>query len=107
MSTKEREPLLSDDEIERYAMMYTIPTRYEAGRALKYAKAIYEAARAKDAERIDQLEELARKMGNGLVEMFRPANIECDGPSCMGCWKDIQRKLILELKEAGFTPSEP
>jgi hypothetical protein len=51
MSNK-REPLLSEDEIERYAMMYTMPSRYGASRALKYAKGIYEADRAKDAELI-------------------------------------------------------
>ena len=55
MSNTKREPLLSDEEIERYSMMYTIPSRYETARALKYAKGIYEAARAKDAELIQML----------------------------------------------------
>jgi hypothetical protein len=106
MSDK-REPLLSDDEIERYAdWMYTIPSRYEASRALKYAKGIYEAARAKDAERIEQLEALCRAVGNGLDEMMRPANMECDGAYCTGCWKDINGQLVKLLFAAGFKPTE-
>ena len=107
MSTTPRPPLLSDDEIERYSMMYTIPSRYETARALKHAKGIYEAARAKDAERIEQLEALCRAMGNGLDEMMRPANRECDGAHCTGCWKDINGQLVKLLFAAGFKPSEP
>ena len=97
MITKEREPLLSDDEIERYAMMYTIPTRYEAERALKYAKAIYEAARAKDAALIQQLVD-ALKQTRFLASCEygdeEPAVIE-------------SKAAIAAAASAGFTPSEP
>lgn len=63
--------------------------------------------RAKDAERIEQLEALCRAMGNGLDEMMRPANRECDGAHCTGCWKDINGQLVKLLFAAGFKPSEP
>jgi hypothetical protein len=66
-----------------------------------------EAARAKDAERIEQLEALCRAVGNGLDEMMRPANMECDGAYCIGCWKDINGQLVKLLFAAGFKPSTP
>ena len=66
----------------------------------------YEAARSKDAERIEQLEALCRAMGNGLDEMMRPANRECDGAHCTGCWKDINGQLVKLLFAAGFKPTE-
>jgi hypothetical protein len=83
MSNK-REPPLSDDEIERYAMMYTIPSRYEASRALKYAKGIYEAARAKDAE---------------LIQMAVDA---CSDPHKMS----LAGAFLAAAEAAGFKPSD-
>lgn len=64
------------------------------------------AMRAKDAERIEQIESLCRAIGNGLAEMMRPSNIECDGAYCTGCWKDINRQLVKMLLVAGFKPSK-
>ena len=96
MSTKEREPLLSDEEIEQYAMMYTIPTRYEARRALKYAKAIYEAAGAKDAELIQMAVNLTyQRVYEWTDEKFR----------AVLCTNELA--FLSAAKEAGFTPSEP
>jgi hypothetical protein len=86
MSNK-REPLLSDDEIERYAMMYTIPSRYEASRALKYAKGIYEAARAKDAELIQQMVD--------ALHSFDPSGLF-----------ETSEVPLAAAKAAGFKPSD-
>lgn len=35
-----------------------------------------------------------------LNEAFLPKNIECDGPHCMGCWKDVVREDIKMLEKA-------
>ena len=109
MSTSKRPPLLSerlhdviaslDGNVSEWVIddLLAIHDEFE----------IYEAARAKDAERIEQLEALCRAMGNGLDEMMRPANRECDGAHCTGCWKDINGQLVKLLFAAGFKPSEP
>lgn len=76
------------------------------GEALQELQRI-EAERAKDAERIEQLDALCRQMGNGLDEMMRPANRECDGAHCTGCWKDINGRLVKLLFDHGFKPTEP
>ncbi|MFO0447213.1 MAG: hypothetical protein ACK52I_00755 [Pseudomonadota bacterium] len=87
---RKREPLLSDDEIERYSMMYTIPIRYEIARALKHAKAIYESARVKDAELIQQLFDAL------YAEQFVPSL----GPS------PLTKPAIAAASAAGFKPTD-
>ena len=94
MSNTKREPLLSDEEIERYSMMYTIPSRYETARALKYAKGIYEAARAKDAELIQQ-----------LVDDLRILRIEFGNR--VGQTTQIGIASLSAAEAAGFKPSDP
>ena len=109
MSTK-REPLLSDELINYSCFSNVMATSREreiAKNAMEDVRSMYEAARAKDAERIEQLEALCRAVGNGLDEMMRPANRECDGAHCTGCWKDINGHLVKLLFAAGFKPSEP
>lgn len=120
MSTK-REPLLSDELIEQFnedqheqcafdwKMSEDASFHFTNGHLAGMREIIphYEASRAKDAERIEQLEALCRAVGNGLDEMMRPANRECDGAHCTGCWKDINGHLVKLLFAAGFKPSEP
>ena len=106
MSTK-REPLLSDEYLGTLAPDPDWPDGPEWYPSATQVRNIYEAARAKDAERIEQLEALCRAVGNGLDEMMRPANRECDGAHCTGCWKDIKGYLVKLLFAAGFKPSEP
>ena len=81
-------------------------TEEEAEWYAKMMDKAFAAARAKDAERIEQLEALCRAVGNGLDEMMRPANMECDGAYCTGCWKDINGQLVKLLFAAGFKPTE-
>jgi hypothetical protein len=35
---------------------------------------------------------------NKLNEAFLPKNLECDGASCTGCWKDVIREAIKMLE---------
>ena len=101
MSNTKREPLLSDEEIERYSMMYTIPSRYETARALKYAKGIYEAARAKDAELIQMLVD--------ALEWVAAYDNGCPLPTWEkgynNAWS-IANSARAAAKAAGFKPSE-
>lgn len=34
-----------------------------------------------------------------LNEAFLSQNVECDGPHCNGCWKDIIREAIKMIEE--------
>ena len=94
MSNTKQRPLLSDEEIERYSMMYTIPSRYETARALKYAKGIYEAARAKDAELIQQLVDALRNLRD--IHEFRVGREPLTGTD-----------ELAAAAAAGFKPSYP
>lgn len=98
-----RTPLLSDDAIEAYADNWnegvrgiTIAHRVILVEGMDRARTIYEAARAKDAERIEQLEAAAK----AVVERWHsPA------------WKyaDPHTGVLIDglAKAAGFTPTEP
>jgi hypothetical protein len=113
MSNTKREPLLSDEFMENHADKWnegvrgiTIQHRTCLLQGADWAREHYEAARAKDAELIQQLVALCRAVVNGLDEMMRPANMECDGAYCTGCWKDINGQLVKLLFAAGFKPTE-
>jgi hypothetical protein len=102
MSTKEREPLLSDEYVTKTAeeVHDEAPTTKSAcvGIALG-VRDLYEAARAKDAELIQQ-----------LVNAIEPQ--DCHHPYCL--WVrdrrnecDCHMAVLDAAKAAGFTPSEP
>lgn len=49
-------------------------------------------------------EEQVNELMVQLQKAFLPENIECDGISCMGCWKDVVRETLKSM--ANLTPIE-
>lgn len=43
------------------------------------------------------LEGKIKEASEKLNEVFLPKNLECDGPYCIGCWKDVVREVLNKL----------
>jgi hypothetical protein len=111
MSTKEREPLLSDEQMEgmlltdevcikvQDARMLSIKTGYGLALGASLVRDFYEAARAKDAELIQQLVDALHIASR--YEHYKSFPERWHGS--IGEWN----KAIAAAKGAGFTPSEP
>ena len=111
MSTKEREPLLSDEQMQEMLLtdevcikvqdagMRSVKTGYGLALGASLVRDFYETARAKDAELIQK-----------LVDAIEQP--DCHHPYCI--WVRDQRNecdchmaVLAAAKAAGFTPSEP
>jgi hypothetical protein len=100
MSTKEGEPLLSVEKLlDEFCEVHPYHAQIYAKQSACWVRDFYEAARAKDAELIQQ-----------LVDAMEPK--DCHHPYCL--WVRDQRNecdchmaVLAAAKEAGFTPSEP
>jgi hypothetical protein len=91
MSTKEREPLLSDEWLATLTPDEDWPEGPVFYPTSTMVRNIYEAARAKDAELIQRFVDHNDKwLGRGCIE----ADME---------WDDI----VLDCIKAGYKPSEP
>lgn len=45
-------------------------------------------------------DELTERLKEALEECLLPENIECDGPGCTGCYKDVIHAALTAYKEA-------
>ena len=105
MST-ERKPLLSSDAIEAYADNWnegvrgiTIAHRTALVEGMDRARTIYEAARAKDAELIQQLVDCVRfNYGRDPYDTYELARYYAYGGK-------TQHEILEIAKDAGFTPT--
>jgi len=108
MSTKEREPLLSNEQMKpmlltdvlcikvQDARMRCVKTGYGLALGASLVRDFYEVARAKDAELIQMAVNLThQRVYEWTDEEFRA--VLCDE----------ELTFLAAAKEAGFTPSEP
>jgi hypothetical protein len=95
MSNTKREPLLSDEELDRICEFHPYHAQLYAKRSAMAVNGLHEDARAKDAELIQQLvDEVSEWMQPNLDERFRGEQ-----------WHESKR--ILDAAEAaGFKPTD-
>jgi len=93
MSNTKREPLLSDEELDSICEFDPYQAQWYAKRSAMAVNALHEAARAKDAELIQQLVD-------GLHNVATLADVDTDERST------IARDPLAAAEAAGFKPSD-